>query len=209
MLKKKSPQRTSPYTPDPPNETVVGEKFLSKKYKDLIGYLILLHYFEVDEKHYWYLMLDLQEHVETTGEFHWISVLSENKNFFLQWLESQQTISCNAFFGSICKEEVLYDLMNQIVIQFEETFHRPRRLVRRRGYKDKGFLASPSSRIIRSEVKHDAVLIDLQFQIETKRENRQVEKNLFREYLRGDRTLTDEQLLRFRILNLKEIKQTC
>jgi hypothetical protein len=198
------PQKASPYISDPSDRVPVGEKFLSRKYKDLIGYLVLIHYLPVDEKHFYYLLLDFQEHCEKLSEFHWFSLFIE-KELFLQWLIKQQTLSSNAFFGSIVNVDNLRHLMGQIVVRFEETFQRPKRTIRRRGYKDKGSLPNESLKARREEAQNDCWLTEEQLQIEEKRKHRHLEESLLKEFLNEGRTLDDTLLMKFRILKAKEI----
>jgi hypothetical protein len=199
-----SSQKASPYNVQPvdPN-TIVGEKFLSKRYRDLIGYLILFHYYPIEETHFCYLYIDLQDHIKEIPESFWLSVLLENKELFLKWLVKQQTMTEGEFFGSIANENNLNYLMSKIVIQFEEKLRRPRKVIRRKGYKDKGSRANDSTLAIRQEESIDIYLTLNQLRIEEQREIRSLKLILFREYLDEDRKLSDEDLVTFKILKSK------
>jgi hypothetical protein len=109
-----------------------------------------------------------------------------------------------AFFGQVVNKQNLRRLMYTIVTQFEESFRRPRRVVRRKGYRDKGSLANDSVRAIRQEESVDIFLSLLHFQIEERRRIRSQETDLFREYITEGRDLSNELLIKFRILETKK-----
>lgn len=197
IRKKKGPQNASLCKPDPLKGNLENVHFLSQKYKDILGYLIICHYVD-DEVLAIYMKLDLHEFLIKNPEFYWTSVLVESRKLFLKWLIDQQTLSANAFFGNICCQIHLETCWNQIVLRFEKRIV-PKRVIRRRGYKDKGTLANSSSLIRKQEAQRDEWLRETQLELERKRELRQQESALFRNYLEGIGILTDEQLLKFRI----------
>jgi hypothetical protein len=177
-----------------------GWNFKSKRFQYLLSYLVFLHFFPVDESIYYYLFVDLQEFlVEETQDSHWLSVLVEDREFFLKWLCDQQTIEEGEFFGSIASEETLVKLRYLILWRFEEKFSKPRHIVRRKGYKDKGTLPTDSQSALR-RISDDYFFTLEQIRLEIIREIRSTEIDLFREYLLGERILTEDLKRRFRIL---------
>ena len=194
-------QKASPYnTPISEKDLPVGEKFLSQRYKDLIGYLILIHFMPVDEKHYAYMLLDFIEHLRKNEQSFWLIALTDQSRF-LKWLDKQETLSARAFFSDICTKEKLISLMNSIVTTFEETFRRPRRPIRRRGYKDKGSRAPEDVRYRNEELRNSTELRDLQFSLEEKEESHLRDISLLRQYLDDEiESLTEAQLCKFRFI---------
>jgi hypothetical protein len=202
--KRKDPQKASlDSSLAEKTEIPVGLKFLSKKFKDLLGFLVLYHYYPMEPSVYVYFHLDLQEQLEVTESF-WLSVLLENKDYFLIWLEEQRTISAQVFFSGIANEKNLERLIRNIVFTFEEKFKKPRKLVRRKGYRDKGSLGPLSSRVLKKELKNDFYLTVLQYQIEEKALLRRDLSILLRDHLTKGRVLTQELLVEFRITSRKE-----
>lgn len=187
-------------------KVVTGVTYLSKKYKDLLGYLILIHFFDFDEKHRCYCVLDLEEQLKENGQFYFLSALVESKTFLIKFLLEQECITTNVLFGSILSYQNLKSLADSIILRFEEQFRRPKRTIRRRGYKDKGSLPNESTTARRQEEQKDFTLKELQLLIEEKQDIRNYKTTLFREWLDGCRTLTEEELVEFRILkqNIKE-----
>lgn len=190
---------------EPPLE--IGKSFKSQKFIFLLRYLIIFHFYPIDEKHYCYFYIDLQDHIKENFDSFWLSVLLEDKNLFLKWLEEQKTITVQAFFGNICSVNKLEEAMETIISVFEEKFRRPRRVVRHRGYRDKGSLPKGSLGVIRSECSKDIFLTILQYQIEEKREILSLESKLLKEHLLEGRNLSDEQLVKFRFFKRKDIKK--
>jgi hypothetical protein len=202
-------QKASPYNTRKveSNRSVVGEHFQRQSFYFLLGYIVLLHFYPTDEKHFCYLYLDLQDHILKNHDSFWLSVLLENKDIFLLWLEEQKTITEDAFFGNIVNQDRLIDIMNSITIVFEERLRRPKRVIRHRGYRDKGSLPKDSQGVIREEESKDIFLSILQYQIEEKSELRRLECELLRKHYLEERKLSDEQLIKFKILKRKDIKK--
>jgi hypothetical protein len=198
------PQKASPCITRPGDKLPVGEKFLSSKQKILLVYVIIFHYWKLDEKHYYYFYLDLQDHIKENPNSFWLYVLLENKDYLLKWLEVQKTIGEGELFGQLLGKENLQRTVESILIVFEETFRKPRRIVRRKGYKDKGSLPRDSQAIIRREESVDRILSELQFQIEQERERKSQEIILLESFLAGERELSEEYLILFRIIKRKK-----
>jgi len=194
------PQKASPCITRPGDKLPVGERFLSEKQKTLLVYIIIFHYWRLDEKHFYYFYLDLREHIVKNPNSFWLIVLLENKDYLLRWLEVQQTIGEGELFGNLLGKEYLSRTVESILVVFEETFRRPRRVVRRKGYKDKGSLPRDSQGVIRQEEKVDRILSELQEQIEREREWKSMEISLFEGFLAGERKLSEEYLILFRII---------
>ena len=176
----------------------VGFEVLSRRYKDLLTFLVLLHYFPMERSIYCYFYLDLQDTLSETESF-WLSVLVEDKDLFLRYLEVQETITEQSFFSGIVNESNLAKVLSLVVFRFEEKLQKPRRVIRRKGYRDKGSLGSESSRVIRKEEKSDFYLTLRQFELEEHSLIRSTECQLLREYLTGLRVLTDELMIKFRL----------
>jgi hypothetical protein len=149
------------------------------------------------------MILDLEEHVESTSEFHWISVLLENKDMFLTWLLRQETMTQKVYFDSVCKEEKLLQAMNSIVTRFEKELRKPRKPQRSRGYKDKGTLPDHSISAIRKEVQNHLPFTMLQLELEAETLGRSSEKALLRNFLTEGSVLDDDHLVKFRISKQK------
>lgn len=174
-----------------------GVKFKSKKFKWLIGYLILLHYYPMEESVRAYTYLDLQDFIEESASF-WLTVLTD-RDRFLKYLEIQEVMTEQQFFSGICNEANLEQQIQSICFLFEDKFKRPRRIQRRKGYRDKGSLGPEDSRVLRKEEKNDFYLSWYHWHLEEKREIHSQEVRLFQSFLDEGRVLTDEQLIKFHI----------
>lgn len=198
LSSRNSTQKASPYNNPPLLETPVGEKFTSQKYIDLLGYLVLYHYLPVDEKHLVYLHLDLEEHFRRNSESFWLQVLMDQE-LFLKWLQEQRTMTLEVFFSRIVNTQNLIRLADSIIVQFEETLKHPRRVIRRRGYKDKGSLPNSSTRAIREEEQKDIWLLLDQLQHEEKLRIRSEECQLLIDFLTKGEELSDDYMIKFRL----------
>jgi hypothetical protein len=196
------PQRVGRDISDP-SKTFLGLQFLSQKYVSLLGYVILCHYVE-DEVLHAYLRLDLTEILKENPEFYWMTVLIENKSFFIKWLESTQQITKEAFFGNICSAKSLRKRWNEIKLRFQSRI-RPKRKIRRRGYRDHGSLADVSTRVRRSEYMKDWSGRLEQALIEEQRMLRYRDCRSLKIYLEGVGSLSDEQLMKFRIKRKEKV----
>jgi hypothetical protein len=185
--------------------TPVGLKLPSRKFKRLIGYLILYHYYPCERSVFAYFHIDLQDHLEETEAF-WLKVLQEDKVLFLKWLEEQQTITLHQFYAGICNVTNLISLLDEIKFLFEEKLKAPRRVIRRKGYRDKGSLGPEDSRALRSEEGKDFYLLLYQLELEEKEMLRSDLCQLLREHLTEGRVLTDEQMVEFHLLSRKELQ---
>jgi hypothetical protein len=175
----------------------IGLSFLSEKFKSLLSYLVLYHYYPLDPTVLCYFHLDLIDHLEKT-EAYWLSVLMD-KDLFLKYLEVQETMTEQVLFAGIVNETNLRQMLDLIVYLFERKLKRPKEIVRRKGYRDKGSLGDLSTSFIRKECKSDYYLTLLQFEIEEQRIIRQTESQLLREFLLEGRGLTDELKVKFRL----------
>jgi hypothetical protein len=178
---------------------VVGVNFGRNKYRILLTYVVLFHYYKMDESVRCYFYLDLVDHLEDNPNSFWLIVLLEDKEYFLKWLEVQETMTRNDFFSSVCNEKNLIEVLSYVTLRFEERLRRPRKLVRRKGYRDKGTLPDSSATAIRQEIQRDAYLTQLQYIIEEKRDIRKQEISLFRDFLTKGKPLEPEHLALFRI----------
>jgi len=187
-----------------------GLKFSSKKYRFLQAYLIIFHYFPIEESILCYMFLDLQDFISQSGESYWLCALLSNRDNYLKYLEIQQTITEQEFFSGVCNVKFLNIALKTISLRFEEKLRHPRRIVRRKGYKDKGSQGPPSSRALRAGVNEDFFLSMYQFLKEEKEQLRSVKIQLLQEYLQGTRDLNGDLLIEFRILPRggKENEQT-
>lgn len=205
LKRKYSVQKSSPCNTHPfGGETLVSVRFSEQKYKYLLSYLVILHYWPLDEAVWFYLRMDLQEHIERNPNSFWLSALLESRDYFLEYLVKQQTMSRQKFFSSVCNKSNLILAFEGIALSFEEKLRRPKRIIRRRGYKDKGSLLNDSIRVIRKEEKKDWSRDLLQEIINLDKQAKQIDILHLQEYLRGERILSDSQLIRFKII--KEVK---
>lgn len=172
--------------------------FLSQKFIELLGYLILLHYVD-DDILRCYLRLDLEEHLRKNCQFYWLSVLSEEREFLLKWLLAQKTITSRGFFGNICCSRNLVVCWESIKFRFERRI-RPKRVQRHRGYRDKGTLPDPDERIRREEAKNDSWLKEEQLKMEERYILQEKNIRLFRNYLSGNGSLEESLNIEFRLL---------
>lgn len=189
-------------------ELPVGVYFLSSKFKMLISYLLILYYYPLDESLYCYLYLDLEDLLKENSSAFWLTVLLENKEIFLKYLSVQETMTEQQFFSGICNIRNLTEAINQIKLRFEEKFHKPKRLIRRKGYRDKGSLGSVSSSVLKQEMKNDFYLTLQQYLFEEKEILRSETCTLLREHLLEGRVLTDELLIDFKIKKGKSNERT-
>jgi hypothetical protein len=180
-------------------EEVIEIDFLSRKYRDLLGYLILYHYYPTEDTVRAYMFLDLTDHIQRESESFWLSVLLD-KELFLKWLEVQKTISSRMFFSSICNVRNLGNLQRSIVYQFEERLRRPKRAIRHKGYRDKGTLPDYSLKVLREELSNDYYISGEHWLLELRREIQTREETLLRDYLTEGGVLAEEFLFEFKIL---------
>jgi len=179
-------------------ELPVGVSFQSRKYKKLISYLIVFYYYPIEETVYCYMYLDLLDLLNKT-ESYWLTVLLENKELFLKYLEKQETMTEQQFFSGICNTKNILETLAQVQLRFEEKLHKPKRLVRRKGYRDKGSLGTVSSSVLKKEIKNDFYLTLAQFRKEEREILRSENCSLLRDYLLEGRVLTDESLVEFKL----------
>jgi len=207
---KKAAEVLSRITPNGEVHLPEGIKFSGRKYQELLGYLIILHYVD-DELLHWYIRVDLEHFLLKNFQFYWLSVLTEDREFLLRWLLNQRTITMRTFFGNICCRKNLILCWNLIKIRFESRI-RPKRKQRHRGYRDKGTLPALDIRILRKELDKDIYLqIDHQ-KIEELRLLQETNIRLFRSYLQQGGSLEERLLQEFRINPKEENKderETC
>lgn len=185
------------------DELPTGLSFSIRRLKPLIGYLILYHYYPFEASVYCYYHLDLQDHLEGS-ESYWLSVLIEDKELFLKWLAKQKIVTVQQFFAGIVNEENLLYLLETIKFSFEEKLKSPKRVIRRKGYRDKGSRGPDDSRALNEELRDDFYLTLYQFEQEEKIRVRHQESLLLKEHLNEGRVLTDELMLRFRLIEVKK-----
>jgi hypothetical protein len=145
-----------------------------------------------------YLYLDLLDFIKESPVY-WFVVLLENQDLFLEYLVKQEVITEQQFFSGIVNVKNLEETLDSIVFRFEERLKKPRRLVRRKGYRDKGSLGSLSSVARRKELSDDYYLQWYQWYLEEKEILKSDHVSLFREYLSEGRVLTDDQMIEFKL----------
>lgn len=175
----------------------IGVNFKSKKYKSFLAYLVILHYFPLEESVYCYMYIDLQDMLKKTESF-WLTVL-QKKELFLKYLVAQQTMTEQEFFSGICNKAFLREAVKAITLRFEEILRKPKRVIRRKGYRDKGTLGSVSHSVLKQELNNDFYLTLYQFQLEEEELLRHDLCILLEEFLSEGRVLTDESLVKLKI----------
>lgn len=195
--KNNSHQKGCPCTTLAPKKLPVGVNFLSRKWIKLLTYLVILYWYPLDEiiRPYYYLdLLDLFGE----SQFYWLEALS-TKELFLKYLDSQEWFTEQWFFSAVCNKKNIEDSLSLAVLRFEEKLRIPKRVLRRKGYKDKGSLGNISTRAQRWGVQEDYYLTALQFLREEQEEMHQEDVLALRYYLLGLRTLAGEDLTKFRL----------
>lgn len=177
----------------------IGVRFLSKRYKKLLGYLLLYHYYPLEETIACYIYLDLYDFIEENSESFWLIALMDNRETFLRYLEVQETMTEQQFFAGICNETFLEECLNSIVYRFEEKLRKPKRVIRRKGYRDKGTLPSFDERVRKEETSNDFFLKLYQLELEEKCNIQSSEISLLRSHLKEGRVLTDEYMIKFKL----------
>jgi len=180
----------------------IGLQFNSRKFKILIAFLVLYHYYPIDRTVFCYYHLDLLDLIESTESF-WLSVLLKDKELFLKYLVEQRVMTEQQFYSGIVNVKNLRKSIEFIKFRFEEKLKHPRRVVRRKGYRDKGSLGSVSSSALKAELKNDYYLTLYQFQLEEREFLRSEMSTALREYLSEGRVLTDEQKIEFKLIPQK------
>jgi len=199
------PQKASLDSSLAENQLVIGVKFPSTKFKRILSYLVLYHYYPQDELISCYFQLDLFDFIKGSPEY-WFVVLLENQDLFLKYLIEQEVLTEQQFFAGIVNVKNLEETLDSIVFQFEERLKRPRRLVRRKGYRDKGSLGNPSFKGVKDEIEEDSLLNYYQWYLEEKEILKSDHCALFREFLSEGRVLTDDQMIEFK-LKKGEVKE--
>lgn len=180
------------------DELPVGVNFQSKKYKKLLSYLIVYYYFPLERSVFCYMHLDLEDLLSKT-ESYWLTVLLEDQALFLKYLELQETMTEQQFFSGICNKKNILETLALCHLRFEEKLRRPKKLVRRKGYRDKGSLGTISNSVLKKEMKNDFYLTIIQLQKEEREILKSESCTLLREYLSEGRVLTDESLVEFKL----------
>jgi hypothetical protein len=182
------------------SELHIGLIFPEKKFMMILGYLILLHYYPVKDTVRCYLILDLQEHIESTESF-WLTALLQDRLDFLKYLEVQETVTEQEFFAGVCNVSKLQNLISHIIFQFERNLTNQVVIepTFRKGYRDKGTLPDIHLAARNKAIREDFYLNVLQSIIEERRLSRSALASSLRAYLRGTKSLTDQELMLFRI----------
>lgn len=183
------------------NQLPVGVKFLSSRFKKLLSYLLILHYYLPEKSVYCYMLVDLEDLVEK-NEAYWLQIFINKevgKELFLKYLELQKTMTEQQFFSGICNVDYLLETLSLIKFRFEEKLRKPKRLLRHKGYRDKGSLGSVSTQVLKREIQSDHYLISLQIQKEEQEVLRKENCSLLKDYLLEGRVLTDELMFEFKI----------
>lgn len=177
----------------------VGVRFLSKRHKRLLGYLLLYHFYPLEETIACYIHLDLYDFIEENSQSFWLIALMDDRDTFLRYLEVQEVMTEQQFFSGICNETFLEGCLSTIVYRFEEKLRKPKRVIRRKGYRDKGTLPSFDEKTRREELSNDFFLKLYQLELEEKSDIQQSEISLLRSHLKEGRVLTDEYLFKFKL----------
>lgn len=188
-----------------PNVLPIGLSFSEKKFKGLIGYLVILHYYPLEPSLFCYMVLDLTDYFGST-DFFWLSALSK-REIFLKYLVSQEYMTEQQFFSGIVNVRFLSQLIISIKLRFEEKLRKPRRVIRRKGYRDKGSLGSISSRTYKQEMSSDFYTTTYQYLIEEKQRIKSEETKLLELHLSEGKVISDELKVKFRLLKPKEEKK--
>jgi hypothetical protein len=186
-------------------ELPIGLEFREFKWKRMISYLLLLHYYPLESSVSVYMTLDLHELFGKTSTF-WLSVLTD-KDLFLKYLELQETLTEQQFFSGICNKKYLKETLALIQFKFAERLNKPKRIIRRKGYRDKGTLGSDSSRALKRSISEDFYLTLAQYHSEMRELEKHNKCTLLEDFLKKGRVLTDEQKIEFRLkkgVNLNE-----
>lgn len=181
----------------------IGVKFDSKRWKRILSFILIFHCYPLDPGVYTYMRIDLEELIERS-QSHWLVALLQSEERFFKFLQVQTYYSEQAWFSGICSVKYLEESLDLISFIFEEKLKRPRRVVRRKGYKDKGSLGDSSTRAILQEWHKDFISTELQYQIELHRQLLKEETVLFALHLDEGRVLTDELMLKFHLRRRKD-----
>jgi hypothetical protein len=103
------------------------------------------------------------------------------------------------FFSGICNNKNIQQALDNIVLRFEEKLRKPKRIIRRKGYRDKGSLGNFDSKLRKQELENEFYFSLVQFEKEEKEALRSDYCTLLEEYLNEGRVLTDELLIEFKI----------
>jgi hypothetical protein len=143
------------------------------------------------------MLLDLEDLFGKT-EAYWLTVLLD-RDLFLKYLVAQETMTEQQFFSGICTNSSMLETISLISLRFEEKLRRPKRIVRRKGYRDKGSLGSVTSAALKKGIAEDYYLTQVQLQLEQKQKKKQEVCILLRDYLSEGRVLTDQLLFEFKL----------
>lgn len=180
----------------------VGVKFSpehSRKFKNLLSLLIVYHYYPLERSVLCYLRIDLEDIISEIDKSYWLVALLENQERFLKYLLAQQTMTLQEFSSGVNNVTSISRAIDSCVLRFEQKLRTPRRIVRRKGYRDKGSLGDISSSVLKAELKDDFYLTLLQYQIEEKKLLKHWATQSLISYLDGTKELSDELLVEFRI----------
>lgn len=177
----------------------IGVNFISRKYKKKLAYLIVYHYFPLEVSVNCYMKIDLPEFLFEEDQSFWLSVLMD-KDLFLKYLCSQKIMTEQQFFSGICNISKLEEAIQFIVLRFEGHLRKPKRVQRRKGYNDKGTLPARDFKILQEELRNDFYLSYEQFLKEEYQDTKHKECQLLIDYLNEGRVLTDEYLVKFKII---------
>jgi hypothetical protein len=202
-------QKASPCNIQKYSEGVIGYTFLGNKFYQLMAYILVYHYWIQDEAVAAYCRLDLEDHILKNDSSFWLLPLLEEKTYFLRYLEIQETMSCNKFFSCICSENAILETISTIKQRFEKKLSKYYKPVDTSDYKDKGSLPNdPSSSIRRREHAKDYTSRIREEVIEAKRQCRTDTIIHFREFLSGDRSLSEALQMKFKIIKQgKEVNE--
>jgi hypothetical protein len=138
---------------------------LPRKRKDIITLLFLLHYSDYFGVFRSYVIIEMQNYLNEYQVFPELNAsLADPWVFRMVLCKSKMTD--REIFGNILSREQINKVLNLISLRFNSKHIRVQRLVRRRGYKDKGSLR-PSSKWLPSE---DWSFREKQLEIEEKRQ---------------------------------------
>lgn len=174
-----------------------GVRFLGKKWRTVMGIILILHY--TRENIFSYIIrAEFEVWLENEPNWYWCLALLANKENFLTYLIKQQQMSEKQFFSSICCKDQIVSSLHSIQFLFER-FRTPQRTVRRRGYRDKGTLPPLDERIRRKILLEAPELTLDQSDLEERKNERKSEVLLLSRYLSEGQELSDELRSKFRL----------
>lgn len=188
-----------------PSSPLVGVRFLQRRWKRILGYLLVLHFYNLDTAVKSYIRLDLEELILGSEVYFFRPLL--RPDLFLKFLQVQTVMSFQQWCSGVSNRSYLVETLDLILIRFEERLRRPKRKVRHKGYRDKGSLGNVGLRTIQQEWRSDYLNRELELHIAEHQRLRQDEILLFESHLEEGRVLPDELLIKFHLRKEKDYER--